>query len=142
HAQDRGMEAVAYAYAEQVRVPGAAAWTKPQGKRDPLSLSKHFTPVGRGVSLLVGCNTFPTWNGYPGFFASLAAGNAVLVKPHPNAILPLAITVQVARDVLSEAGFDPNVVTMVAHGAGDDAAQRLALRPEIRIIDFTGSTAN
>ncbi|MEU9001575.1 BTAD domain-containing putative transcriptional regulator, partial [Streptomyces sp. NPDC048551] len=26
-----------------------------------------------------------TWNGYPGLFASLATGNAVLVKPHPRA---------------------------------------------------------
>ena len=56
---------------------------------------------------MIGCNTFPTWNGYPGMFASLATGNAVIVKPHPNAILPLAITVQIAREVLAEAGFDP-----------------------------------
>jgi phenylacetic acid degradation protein paaN len=34
------------------------------------------------------------------------------------------------------------VVTLVAHAAGDDTAQRLALRPEIKIIDFTGSTEN
>jgi acyl-CoA reductase-like NAD-dependent aldehyde dehydrogenase len=40
---------------------------------------------------------FPTWNGYSGMFASLATGNAVIVKPHPNAIPPLAITVQIAR---------------------------------------------
>ena len=51
-------------------------------------------------------------------FASLATGNAVIVKPHPNAILPLAITVAIAREVLAEAGFDPNVVTLVAHQAG------------------------
>ena len=59
-----------------------------------------------------------------------------------RAILPLAITVRIAREVLAEAGFDPNVVTLVAHEAGDDVAQKLALRPEVRIIDFTGSTAN
>ena len=41
-----------------------------------------------------------------------------------------------------KAGFDPNVVTLVAHEAGDDIAQTLALRPEIKIVDFTGSTAN
>ena len=63
-----------------------------------------------------------------------------MVKPHPNAILPLAITVQIARDVLAEAGFDPNVVTLVAHAAGDDTAQKLALRPEVKLIDFTGSS--
>ncbi len=51
-------------------------------------------------------------------FADLATGNAVVVKPHPAAILPLAITVKIAREVLAEAGFDPNVVTLVAHAAG------------------------
>lgn len=141
HAQDRGMEAVAYAYAEQVRTPDAAEWTKPQGKRDPLALRKSFTPAPRGISLLIGCNTFPTWNGYPGLFASLATGNAVLVKPHPRAVLPLARTVQVARDVLAEAGFDPNLVALAAERPGEGIAKTLAVRPEVRIIDYTGSTA-
>ncbi len=142
HAQDRGLEAVAYAWDQMRRVPGKALWEKPQGKGDPLRMEKHFRIVPRGVGLVIGCCTFPTWNGYPGLFASLATGNAVVVKPHPAAVLPLAITVKIVRDVLAEAGFDPNVVTLVAHAAGDDVAQKLALRPEVRIIDFTGSSAN
>jgi phenylacetic acid degradation protein paaN len=141
HAQDRGLEGVAYAYVEQVRTPDTAEWSKPQGKRDPLNLSKQFTAVPRGVSLLIGCNTFPTWNGYPGLFASLATGNAVLVKPHPRAVLPLALTVAVAREVLAEAGFDPNLVALAAERPGEGLAKTLAVRPEIRIIDYTGSTA-
>ncbi|MGP3635249.1 phenylacetic acid degradation protein PaaN [Streptomyces sp. 24-1644] len=141
HAQDRGLEAVAYAYAEQVRTPQTAEWSKPQGKRDPLQLSKSFTPVGRGISLLIGCNTFPTWNSYPGIFASLATGNPVLVKPHPRAVLPLALTVQLAREVLTEAGFDPNLIALAAERPGEGIAKTLALRPEIKIIDYTGSTA-
>ncbi|WP_329300689.1 phenylacetic acid degradation protein PaaN [Streptomyces sp. NBC_00659] len=141
HAQDRGLEAVAYAYAEQVRTPGTAEWSKPQGKRDPLALTKQFTPVPRGIALMIGCNTFPTWNGYPGLFASLATGNAVLVKPHPRAVLPLALTVQVAREVLAEAGFDANLVALAAERPGEGIAKTLATRPEIRIIDYTGSTA-
>ncbi|MEW2493256.1 phenylacetic acid degradation protein PaaN [Streptomyces nodosus] len=141
HAQDRGLEAVAYAYAEQVRTPDTAEWTKPQGKRDPLTLTKAFKPVPRGIALVIGCNTFPTWNGYPGLFASLATGNAVLVKPHPRAVLPLALTVQVARQVLAEAGFDPNLVALAAERPGERIAASLAVRPEIRIIDYTGSTA-
>ncbi|WP_367126444.1 phenylacetic acid degradation protein PaaN [Streptomyces phytohabitans] len=140
HAQDRGLEAVAYAYAEQVRVPASADWSKPQGKRDPLHLSKEFTAVGRGVALLIGCNTFPTWNGYPGLFASLATGNPVLVKPHPRAVLPLALTVRVAREVLTESGFDPNLVALAAEREGEGLAKELAVRPEVRIIDYTGST--
>ncbi|TMG86275.1 MAG: phenylacetic acid degradation protein PaaN [Betaproteobacteria bacterium] len=142
HAQDRGLEAVAYAWDQMRRVPARAYWEKPQGKNEPLKMEKRYRVVPRGVSLVIGCNTFPTWNGYPGMFASLATGNAVVVKPHPNAILPLAISVQIAREVLAEAGFDPNIVTLVAHAAGDDTAQRLALRPEVKLIDFTGSSAN
>ncbi|MEU9333262.1 phenylacetic acid degradation protein PaaN [Streptomyces sp. NPDC048290] len=141
HAQDRGLEAVAYAYAEQVRTPGTADWSKPQGKRDPLVLTKTFTAAPRGIALLIGCNTFPTWNGFPGLFASLATGNAVLVKPHPRAVLPLALTVAVAREVLTEAGFDPNLVALAAERPGEGIAKTLAVRPEIRIIDYTGSTA-
>ncbi|MEU2788684.1 phenylacetic acid degradation protein PaaN [Streptomyces sp. NPDC007100] len=140
HAQDRGLEAVAYAYAEQVRTPDQAAWSKPQGKRDPLELAKTFTPVPRGIALLVGCNTFPTWNGYPGLFASLATGNPVLVKPHPRAVLPLALTVRVAREVLAEAGFSPDLVALAVDRPGEGLAKTLAVRPEVRIIDYTGST--
>lgn len=141
HAQDRGLEAVAYAYAEQVRTPERAPWSKPQGKRDPLELSKSFTAVPRGVALLIGCNTFPTWNGYPGLFASLATGNPVLVKPHPRAVLPLALTVRVAREVLTEAGFPADLVCLAVDRPGEGLAKTLAVRPEIRVIDYTGSTA-
>lgn len=142
HAQDRGVEAVAYAWQEMSRIPSAALWEKPQGKNDPIKMEKRFTVVPRGTALVIGCSTFPTWNGYPGLFASLATGNVVIVKPHPSAILPLAITVQVAREVLAEAGFDPNVVQLAAHTAQDDTAQKLALDPTVKIIDFTGSSAN
>ncbi|UZJ30499.1 phenylacetic acid degradation protein PaaN [Streptomyces endophytica] len=141
HAQDRGLEAVAYAYAEQTRTPGQAAWSKPQGKRDPLELSKSFTAVPRGVALMIGCNTFPTWNGYPGLFASLATGNPVLVKPHPRAVLPLAMTVKVAREVLDDAGFPADLVCLAVDRPDEGLAKTLAVRPEVRIIDYTGSTA-
>ena len=132
HAQDRALEAVAYAWDELRRVPAQALWEKPQGKNEPIRMEKHFRVVPRGVALVIGCCTFPTWNGYPGMFASLATGNAVIVKPHPGAILPLAITVGIAREVLAEAGFDPNVVTLLAHEAGDDTAAhgRAAARGE------------
>ncbi|MBV8569445.1 MAG: phenylacetic acid degradation protein PaaN, partial [Acidobacteriaceae bacterium] len=142
HAQDRGLEAVAYAWAEMSRIPKTAFWEKPQGKGEPLRMEKRFQIVPRGIGLVIGCCTFPTWNSYPGLFASLATGNAVVVKPHPGAILPLATTVEVIRGVLKDAGLDPNVVTLVAHGRKDDVAQKLATHPDIKIIDFTGSTKN
>jgi phenylacetic acid degradation protein paaN len=142
HAQDRGLEAVAYAWMEMKRVPKTAYWEKPQGKSEPLKMEKRYRIVPRGIGLVIGCCTFPTWNSYPGFFASLATGNCVVVKPHPGAILPLAITVEIAREVLKEAGFDPNVVTLVAHEADDGVAQASAKRPEVNLIDFTGSSQN
>ncbi|HEY1609114.1 MAG TPA: phenylacetic acid degradation protein PaaN [Paraburkholderia sp.] len=143
HAQDRALEAVAYAWDQLRRIPGNAHWEKPQGKNPPLAMEKRFTIVPRGTGLVLGCCTFPTWNSYPGLFADLATGNTVIVKPHPGAILPLAITVRIARDVLRDAGFDPNVVTLLATDPDDGALVReLALRPEIRLIDFTGSSQN
>jgi len=142
HAQDRGLEAVAYAWMEMKRVPKTAYWEKPQGKNEPLKMEKRYRIVPRGIGLVIGCCTFPTWNSYPGFFASLATGNCVVVKPHPGAILPLAITVEIAREVLKEVGFDPNVVTLVAHEADDGVAQALAKRSEVNLIDFTGSSQN
>jgi phenylacetic acid degradation protein paaN len=141
HAQDRGLEAVAYAYAEMSRQPREATWEKPQGKRDPIRMLKRYTVVPRGVALVIGCNTFPTWNSYPGLFASLVTGNAVIVKPHPRAVLPLAITVSVAREVLAESGFSPDLVLLAAEDTGEGLASVLATRPEVRIIDYTGSTS-
>ncbi len=143
HAQDRALEAVAYAWDALRRIPADAHWEKPQGKNPPLAMHKRYTIVPRGTGLVLGCCTFPTWNGYPGLFADLATGNTVIVKPHPGAILPLAITVRIAREVLREAGFDPNVVTLLATNPGDGPlVESLAVRPEIRLIDFTGSTRN
>ena len=128
HAQDRGLEAVAYAWDEMRRIPAQALWEKPQGKNEPLKMEKRYRIVPRGIGLVIGCCTFPTWNGFPGLFADLATGNAVVVKPHPAAILPLALTVKIAREVLAEAGFDPNVVTLLAHASGDNVAQHVAVR--------------
>ena len=140
HAQDRALEAVTHAWTEQKRQPATVRWRKPQRKGPPLVLEKTFTPVGRGVAVLITCNTFPTWNGYPGLFASLVTGNPVVVKPSRRAVLPLAITVRVAREVLTEAGFDPNVVVLAADGAQERTAGDLATHPDVRIVDFTGST--
>ncbi|MFO1414074.1 MAG: phenylacetic acid degradation protein PaaN [Burkholderiales bacterium] len=140
HAQDRGLEAVAAAWREMRFVPAEATWEKPQGKNPPLVMRKHFEVVGRGVALVIGCATFPTWNTYPGLFAALATGNAVVVKPHGNAILPAAITVQVIRGVLAENGLDPNLVTLLV--AVDDAVTQAAARhPDVRSIDYTGGNA-
>ena len=140
HALDRALESIAYAWVEMTRVPATAVWEKPQ--RDAsIRMEKTFTVVPRGVALVIGCNTFPTWNSWPGLFASLACGNPVVVKPHPGAVLPLAITVQVCQEVLAEAGFDPNLVVLAAEDPADRLADDLAVRPEVKLIDFTGGNA-
>ncbi|KRF34777.1 phenylacetic acid degradation protein PaaN [Nocardioides sp. Soil805] len=139
HALDRALEAIAYAHTEMTRTPATALWEKP-GKY-PLRMEKTFTVVPRGVALVIGCNTFPTWNSWPGLFASLVTGNPVVVKPHPAAVLPLAITVQACQEVLAENGFDRNLVTLAAEGPDDRLAATLATRPEVRLVDFTGGNA-
>jgi phenylacetic acid degradation protein paaN len=140
HALDRGLESIAYAYVEMTRVPASVIWEKP-AKDAPIRMEKTFTVAPRGVALVIGCNTFPTWNSWPGLFASLVTGNPVVVKPHPGAVLPLAITVQVAQEVLAEAGLDPNLVTLAAEDPADGIAAALAVRPEVKLVDFTGGSA-
>lgn len=140
HAQDRGLEAVAVAWTEMTRFADAARWEKPQGKAAPLVIDKQWTLVPAGVSLAIGCNTFPTWNSYPGIFASLATGNPVIVKPHPAAILPLALTVQVAREVLAEAGLPADAILLAVDEPGAEITKQLATDPAVRLIDYTGSS--
>ncbi len=140
HALDRALESIAYAYTEMTRVPATAVWEKP-GRDAPIRMEKTFTVAPRGVALVVGCNTFPTWNSWPGLFASLVTGNAVVVKPHAGAVLPLAITVQVCQEVLSSGGFDPNLVTLAAEDPADGLAAVIAVRPEVKLVDYTGGSA-
>lgn len=141
HAQDRGLEAVAVAYAEMMRQPVSAIWDKPQGKAASLVLEKHWQIVPRGIGLVIGCQTFPTWNTYPGLFADLATGNSVIVKPHPGAILPLAITVEIAREVLAEQGLPADIVLLAADQPGAEITKQLVRHADTRIIDYTGSNA-
>ena len=105
-----------------------------------LHLKKEFKIIPRGIGLVIGCSTFPTWNTYPGLFASLVTGNAVIVKPHPGAILPLAITVDICQTVLAEAGFDTNLVTLAADTTEQPITAELVENDAINIIDYTGGS--
>jgi phenylacetic acid degradation protein paaN len=137
HAQDRALESIVGALVEQERVPASVVWEKP-GRDGPIRMRKDYRIIPRGIGLVIGCNTFPTWNSYPGLFASLATGNPVIVKPHPRAVLPLAISVEVARKVLRDNGFDPALVQLAAESDGEGLAKAIAERPEVAIIDYTG----
>jgi phenylacetic acid degradation protein paaN len=140
HAQDRGLEAVAYAYEEMIRHPQQATWRKQVSKTDFITLQKTFRIVPRGVSAVIACSTFPTWNSYPAIFASLTTGNGIIIKPHPGAILPLAITADVIRTVLAENGFDPDLVMLMPDTADKPITKPLVTHPDVRIVDYTGGS--
>jgi phenylacetic acid degradation protein paaN len=89
----------------------------------------------------IGVSTFPTWNAYPGIFASLATGNAVIIKPHPETILPFALFAETARYVISNAGFDPDLVTLAVDTVEAPVAKELVLDDRVAIVDYTGGSA-
>ncbi|KQW47861.1 aldehyde dehydrogenase [Nocardioides sp. Root1257] len=135
-ALDRSLEALAWSWREMTRIAPTTVWQSPAPGGS--QVEKTYTVIPRGISLVVGGSAFPTWNSWPAIFASLVAGNRVVVQPHPSAVLPLAITVQICQEVLAEAGFDTDLVTLAVGGCGDRLHEQLAVRPEVRIIDFMG----
>lgn len=140
HANDRALEAIAVAYDEMSRIPAEKEWVKPMGKFE-IRLDKNWKAIPKGVAMVVGCSTFPTWNTVPGMFASLMTGNPVIVKPHPKAILPIAIFIAELQKVLKEAGLSPNICQLAVDVQADPITKHLAEHPAVQIIDFTGSNS-
>jgi phenylacetic acid degradation protein paaN len=138
NALDRGLEALAYAYKAMKDVPEFATWDRRFGAAAETRLEKRYRLVPRGTSVVITCATFPQWNGYPAIMASLATGNSVVVKPHPKTTLPVALFVRTMREVLSENGHDPNLVTMAADTQDEPATIELLHHPDTAIVDFTG----
>jgi acyl-CoA reductase-like NAD-dependent aldehyde dehydrogenase len=70
----------------------------------------------------------------------LAFGNTVVLKPSEEA--PVSAGLLVA-EILQEAGFPPGVVNVVTHAPGEAVpiADEFFERPEVRCINFTGSSA-
>ncbi|TAH48719.1 MAG: phenylacetic acid degradation protein PaaN [Chloroflexota bacterium] len=138
NAQERGLEAIVYAWQEMARVAESATWERAFGSTQ-VKMQKRYRLMPRGVALVIACATFPTWNAYPAIFANLAAGNAVIVKPHPLTILPMALAVEILRGTLRDAGLDPNLVTLVVDSSAEPIAKELVTRADTAIVDFTGS---
>jgi len=138
NALDRGIEALAYAAIAMRNVAPTATYHRKFG-RDDVALEKFYTLVPRGIGLVICCASFPTWNAYPSMFASLSTGNPVVLKPHPIAILPMAIVAETCRAVLSEFGFDPNLITLAVDTLDEPIAGKYVDHPAVQIIDFTGS---
>jgi phenylacetic acid degradation protein paaN len=139
HAADRALEAIAAGYEELKRFPDKVIWDKPMGKFN-IQLSKEWRAVPKGVSIVVGCSTFPTWNSITGIYASLITGNTVIVKPHPGAVLPIAIVVAEIQNVLSENNIDPLVCQLGTDTFDHLITKELAEHPEVKLIDYTGNS--
>lgn len=138
NALDRGIEALAYASIAMNNVAPTAIYRR-DFAGEQVALKKVYTLVPRGLGLVICCASFPTWNAYPAMFASLATGNPVIVKPHPNAILPMALAVEICRGVLKEYGFNPNLITLAVDTLANPIAGKYIDHPQVQIIDFTGS---
>jgi phenylacetic acid degradation protein paaN len=139
HAADRALEAIAAGYEELQRFPTHALWDKPMGKFN-IQLNKEWRAVPKGISLVIGCSTFPTWNSVTGIYGSLVTGNSVIVKPHPGAILPMAIVVAEIQKTLAENNIDPNTCQLAVDTFDKMITKDLAQRPEVKLIDFTGNS--
>ena len=139
NALDRGIEALVYAKQAMDAVAPTARWERQFGTAK-ISLDKTYRLIPRGVAVCFSCASFPTWNAWPSMLASLATGNAVIVKPHPATVLPIAISVRVFRQVLEGAGFDANLVTMALDTTLEPIGKLLVKHPKTAIVDFTGST--
>jgi len=139
HAADRALEAIAMAYQELTRFPSEVVWDKPMGKFN-VTLRKTWRAMPKGVSLVIGCSTFPTWNTVPGMYASLMTGNPVIVKPHPKAILPIAIVVAELQKVLAENNIDPHVCQLAIDSSKFPITKEFVHHPDVKLIDYTGNT--
>ncbi|MCB9679278.1 MAG: phenylacetic acid degradation protein PaaN [Alphaproteobacteria bacterium] len=137
---DRGLEGIAYAWRALSDVPEGAVFERSFGK-GPVRLEKRYRAVPRGIAAVVTCASYPAWNALPALFANLATGNPVVVKPHPTCILPMAMVVATAREVLVEAGHPADLVTLAADTVEAPVTQALLDHPAIAIVDFTGSQA-
>ncbi len=140
HAADRALEAIAAGYEELNRFPEKILWDKPMGKFN-IQLNKEWRAVPKGISLVIGCSTFPTWNSVTGIYGSLITGNSVIVKPHPGAILPIAIVVAEIQKVLIENNLDPHICQLAVDTYDKMITRELAEHPNVKLIDFTGNSA-
>ncbi len=140
HAFDRALEAIAMGVIELTHIPKSVTWQKPMGKTT-LLLQKSYFAVPRGIGVVIGCSTFPVWNSTPGIFANLITGNPVIVKPHPRAVLPIALLVASLQRTFADLQLDPHLIQLAVDRSEQPRTMELVLHPAISLIDFTGSTA-
>ncbi|MCB9793738.1 MAG: phenylacetic acid degradation protein PaaN [Alphaproteobacteria bacterium] len=135
---DRGLEALAAAWSAMDSVPRGARFERSFGRGGPVRLEKRYRLRPRGVAVVISCGTYPAWNAYPAITANLATGNPVVVKPHPDCILPMALAVRTGRQLLAESGYSPELLTLAADTWAAPVTKRLLAHPDVAIVDFTG----
>jgi phenylacetic acid degradation protein paaN len=140
HACDRALEVLVAGYEQLSYYPKNIEWTKNLGKFD-LIIHKNYKPIPKGVALVIGCSTFPTWNTVPGLYASLITGNTVIVKPHPKSVYPIAIFIEELRKVLAEYNINPDVVSMAIDSVDNPITKVIAEHPSVKLIDYTGGSS-
>lgn len=140
HSNDRALEAIATGFSELTRFVSEADWIKPMGKFD-LKLHKTWQALPKGIGLVIGCSTFPIWNSVPAIYANLITGNTCLVKPHPKAVLPIAIVVAEIRKTLATHGYDANCIQLAVDTVQAPVTKTLAEHRAVALVDFTGSSA-
>ena len=93
--------------------------------REPHGVTGHIIPWN-----------YPLQMGARTFAATLAAGNAMVLKPAEEACLTVLRLAELALDV----GFPPDVINIVT-GYGEEAGAALAAHPHVDHVCFTGSPA-
>ncbi len=139
HSNDRALEAIVTGLEELTKYVSETEWVKPMGKFD-LKLKKNWKAMPKGVGLVIGCSTFPIWNTVPALFANLITGNVSIVKPHPKAILPIAIVVGELQKVFTENGFDACTVQLAPDTLDKPITKQLAEHDAVKLVDYTGGS--
>jgi phenylacetic acid degradation protein paaN len=139
HANDRGLEAVSMAYDELNRFADEVRWEKPMGKTT-LRMKKTFKAVPKGISLVVGCSTFPVWNSMAAIYSSLMTGNPVIVKPHAQAVYPIALVVAEIQKTLEAQGYNPLTIQLAPDTLDEPITRALVEHDAVQLIDYTGGS--
>jgi phenylacetic acid degradation protein paaN len=137
HAADRALEAMVASYLELNTFPNKVDWIKDFGKFQ-LKIEKDFVPVSKGIGLVIGCSTFPTWNSVTAIYANLMCGNPVIVKPHPTSILPMAILVSEIRNATQNYNCAVDIIQIATDTLEEPITKQFTEHSEIKLIDYTG----
>lgn len=139
HAQARALESVARICQITAELTQQLDSELTVGDAQPQRILRNFQPKPAGLSLVYSGRVAPTWGAYPSVFASLAAGCPVIVIPHPEAILPLALTVKAIKSVCAEAGVSADIINLFC--SDNDADYRKAAQHRsVKLIDYMGKS--